>query len=85
MEDKVALNDFDTVSYPEHKHPHGPSDVKADTGRVWVCTECSHIFTDSAVRVHDTEDSWGHPCQMHPQRKGQRCESHLEPFMPEVK
>jgi len=76
---------------PEHKHPHGVANLQPHDYRVWVCTECLHVFTDEEIRK-DTDVSgdasvggWGHSCKSHPCRKGQRCESHLEPYMPDRK
>ena len=70
-----------TFNYPKHKHPHGVDDAKPNKNRIWVCTECPHFFTDNEIR----QDSiWAHPCKQHPCRKRQRCESHLEPFIPEL-
>lgn len=37
----------------------------------------------SAIRK-DEPKGWGHSCKLHPCKKGQRCESHLEPYMPEL-
>ena len=70
--------------YPEHKHPHGINDLTPQEWRIWVCEECGHIFSDEAIRK-DAESGWGHACKSHPCRKGQRCESHLEPYMPDMK
>ena len=70
------------LQYPEHKHPHGIN-VPENECRIWVCGECLHIFTDEEVR--ESFDGWGHRCKSHPCRKGQRCESHLEPYMPDEK
>jgi len=67
------------LNYPEHKHPHGVADTKPNPARIWVCTECQHIFTDEVVRQNVAE--WGHPCK----QTGQRCESHLEPYQPAIK
>ena len=69
---------------PEHKHPHGIENVQPNEFRIWVCEECYHIFTDNEVREDKTQE-WGHSCKSHPRKKGQRCESHLEPFVPELK
>jgi len=69
--------------YPEHKHPHGVENTPPDDARLWVCEECSHIFTDAEIRL-DYPQGWGHKCKAHPCRKGQRCESHLEPFIPDI-
>jgi len=71
---------MDNLKYPEHKHPHGVRNVPPNENRIWVCEECNHIFTDSEIR--EDEMGWGHTCKSHPCRKGQRCESHLEPYMP---
>jgi len=74
------------ISYPKHEHPHGVEDIKPSKYRIWVCDECGHLFTDDEIR-QDKEDNqwvWGHICKSHPVRKGQRYESHLEPYMPEL-
>jgi len=85
---------IDEVNYPKHKHPHSINDVPPNKFRIWVCEECLHIFTDAEIREDLSKDIpeeipilhkyWGHSCKHHPCRKGQRCESHLEPYMPEV-
>lgn len=69
------------IPYPKHKHPHGVENTPPNKYRIWVCDECGHIFTDEEIR-QDIEQGWGHACKSHPCRKGQRCESHLEPYMP---
>jgi len=68
--------------YPSHKHPHGIENTPAYKFRIWVCEECGHLFTDEEIR-NDT--GMGHDCKSHPCRKGQRCESHLEPYVPDRK
>jgi hypothetical protein len=72
------------ISYPKHSHPHGVDDTEPNENRIWVCEECLHIFTDMEIRG-DEKVGWAHSCKMHPCRKGQRCESHLEPFEPAIK
>ncbi len=69
------------LNYPEHHHPHGVEDTEPNDSRIWVCTECPHIFTDAEIRDSEA-NGWAHDCKMHPCRKGQRCESHLEPYLP---
>ena len=70
------------LNYPEHKHPHGVENTLESVCRIWICTECRQIFTDEALRAD--YGGWGHPCKMHPKsKKPWRCESHLEPYMPE--
>lgn len=69
------------LNYPEHAHPHGVAGTKPDSARIWVCEECQHIFTDTEIR-QDSQNGWGHTCKDHPCR---RCESHLEPYVPEIK
>lgn len=71
------------LGYPNHLHPHGIENAKPNKQRIWVCEECMHIFTDDEIR-DDNSRQWGHICKSHPQRKGQRCESHLEPYLPEL-
>ena len=68
--------------YPKHKHPHGIENTLPKEDRLWVCEECNHIFSDDEARL--VFDGWGHKCKLHPCRKGQRCESHLEPYIPEL-
>ena len=69
------------LNYPEHHHPHGVEDTEPNDSRIWVCTECPHIFTDAEIRDSEA-NGWWHDCKMHPCQKGQRCESHLEPYLP---
>lgn len=71
------------LNYPKHKHPHSVKDTPPNESRIWVCEECFHIFTESEAREMNDE-KWGHPCKAHPCRKGQRCEAHLEPYMPNI-
>uniref|UniRef100_A0A6M3K8V5 Uncharacterized protein n=1 Tax=viral metagenome TaxID=1070528 RepID=A0A6M3K8V5_9ZZZZ len=74
--------EFD-LNYPDHKHPHGVRDVAPNANRLWACDECQHIFTDEEIRIDLASGHWAHDCKCHPRRKGQRCESHLESYMPE--
>ena len=69
------------LDYPEHNHPHGVENTSPNKCRIWVCEECGHIFTDDECRAE--EELWGHDCKSHPYRKGKRCESHREPYIPE--
>lgn len=71
------------IDYPEHKAVHGPEGTYPNAYRIWVCEECSHIFTDAEIK-EDLPKAWGHNCKQHPCRKGQRCESHLEPYIPDI-
>ena len=80
MNKKEQVKKFES-NYPEHHHPHGVDDTEPNDNRIWVCTECPHIFTDAEIRDSEA-NGWGHDCKMHPCRKGQRCESHLEPYLP---
>lgn len=64
--------------YPKHNHPHGINDIPKNDYRIWVCEECKHVFSDSEIR-EDALKGWGHMCLL----KDKRCESHLEPFIPE--
>ena len=73
------------ISYPEYKHPHGIENTLPNKFRVWICDECLHIFTDDEIKKDAEGNQWGHDCKSHPCRKGQRCESHLEPYMPDIK
>jgi hypothetical protein len=77
------LNSENKINYPEHKHPHGVENTRENEYRIWVCDECSHIFTDDELR-EDVTKGWAHSCKCHPCRKCQRCESHLEPYLPEL-
>jgi len=71
------------LNYPKHLHPHGVENTQPNDSRIWVCEECLHIFTDMEIRG-DEKAGWAHSCKMHPCRKGQRCESHLESFLPAI-
>jgi len=73
------------MKYPEHKHPHGPENTLPNPHRIWVCDECAHVFSDDEIRIDLATGLPYHICKSHPCRKGQRCESHLEPYMPDVK
>ena len=77
------------LNYPGHRHPHDFTNLTPDEYRIWVCTECSHVFTDVEFREdklgEHNKGGWGHICKSHPCRKGQRCESHLEPYRPDRK
>ena len=77
------------MDYPKHKHPHGIENTQPNNQRIWLCEECSHVFTDVELRQDQLNGNqvggWGHICKSHPCRKGQRCESHLEPYIPEMK
>ena len=74
------------IEYPKHNHPHGIENTHQNKYRIWVCSECLHIFADDEIRDDSDKDKdWGHPCKLHPCRKGQRCEAHLEPYSPSVK
>ena len=70
------------LDYPEHKHPHG-IDKPENPQRIWVCEECLHLFTDSEIRLDET-GQWAHLCKSHPCKKGKRCESHLESYIPDI-
>jgi hypothetical protein len=72
------------LNYPKHKHPHGTENKQPNSERIWICEECLHIFTDDEIRIAEKQ-GWAHPCKQHPCRKGQRCESHLESYMPDIK
>lgn len=63
--------------YPEHKHPHGINHDE-NQQRIWVCEECKISFDDDEIRKDFSNDGWGHKCS----EKKQRCESHLESYMP---
>lgn len=71
------------MKYPEHKHPHGPENVHPNPYRVWVCEECFHVFSDDELRIDLANGVTYHICKSHPYKKGQRCESHLEPYTPD--
>jgi len=73
------------IKYPEHKHPHSVENAQPNEYRIWVCEDCKHIFTDTEIRkdIENNQAVWGHDCKSHPHRKGQRCESHLESYIPD--
>jgi len=50
--------------------------------RVWVCEECGYSIPDDEARRNIAE--WGHQCgSSWFAKKGQLCESHMTPFLPE--
>lgn len=57
------------------------NDLQPNTHRIWVCEECECIFTDEEIRKSIAKNPLGHKC-----KGGCRglCESHLEPFLPEL-
>jgi len=67
-------------NYPKHNHPHGVDDMLPEADRIWVCEECACILADSEAR---DKSEWGHQCKRNPKRPC-RCESHLEPYYPEL-
>lgn len=69
------------LNYPEHAHPHGVAGTKPNKYRIWVCEECNHVFTDNEVRCNLEE--CGHICKELCE-DGYTCESHLEPYIPEL-
>ena len=69
------------LNYPEHQ-PHGVEESVPNENRIWACDECGHIFADEEAK--NIGEEWGHPCKHHPCSKGQRCESHLEPYLPDL-
>ncbi len=71
------------MNYPEHHHPHGGA-TEPNQYRIWVCEECTCTFTDAEDRPERDSKDWGHPCKSRGCRKGQRCESHLESYLPEL-
>ena len=81
MDSKIEQVKKFELNYLKHHHPHGVEDTEPNDSRIWVCTECPHIFTDAEIRDSEA-NGWAHDCKMHPCRKGQRCESHLEPYLP---
>ena len=68
----------------ENNYPHGVESLPPNPHRIWVCDECDHIFADDEVRIDLASGKWAHECKCHPKRKGQRCDRHLEPFIPEL-
>ena len=70
------------MNYPKHKHPHGIVG-NPNKYRIWVCEECYHAFTDEKIRQDSKSGKWGHICKSNPNRYC-RCESHLEPYLPEL-
>lgn len=70
--------------YPNHQHPHGVENTPPNEYRIWVCEECGRIFTDEEIRKNAEEGGWGHPCKQRNYKKEIRCESHLEPYLPDI-
>jgi hypothetical protein len=73
------------LNYPEHHHPHGVENTQENDYRIWVCEDCAHMFTDKDIRSDAETGIAYHICKSHPNRKENRCESHLEPYLPELK
>ena len=75
------------MDYPKHKHPHGIENTQPNNQRIWLCEECLHIFTDTEIRNKVETNIFGHICKCYFDKKGHkcRCESHLEPYIPEMK
>lgn len=71
------------LNYPEHKHPHSIKNTEPNEHRIWVCEECGLFFTDDEMRKKDNLEF--HTCKAYPIRKGQRCEAHREPYLPDLK
>ena len=67
-----------------HKHPHGVENTMQNPERVWICEECNASFADEEVRRDIATGEWGHKCKSNP-RKPYRCESHLDPFVLDIK
>ena len=70
--------------YPEHEHPHGITGTPPNLQRIWVCEECDQIFTDEEIRKDCKNNEWGHICKYKNPKNKYRCESHLEPYMPDL-
>lgn len=71
-------------NYPEHKHPHGVENTEENPARLWACEECDCIFADEEIRRDITSAEWGHACKAKKCRRETRCESHLDPYLPEL-
>ena len=72
------------LNYPKHIGIHGIEDAKPNEHRIWVCEECMHFFTDKEIRADAEKGQWGRSCKMHPCNKKNRCEAHVEPYLPEL-
>jgi hypothetical protein len=79
MEIEIKSN----LNYPEHNHPHGVKDLQPNEYRIWVCEECRESFNDNYIR-QNIQQEWGHECHNCRRFHSTRCESHLEPYLPEV-
>ena len=75
----------ENVAYPEHEHPHGIENTAENPYRIWACTECPYVFADEEIRRDIASGKGMHLCHARKYRKETRCESHLEPYMPEIK
>lgn len=85
---KFLLTKGETMSdekrdYPEHKHPHGVENKQDNPYRIWVCEECNCVFADETLRRDLCEGKWGHACKARKYNASDRCEAHLEPYMPD--
>lgn len=70
--------------YPSHQHPHGVENTQEYACRIWACTECPYVFADEEIRKDIASGKWGHICHAKKYRNENRCESHLEPYIPEL-
>ena len=68
-----------TLNIREHQHPHGPQNLPPNVERIWICEECEGFFTDEEIREDLEDGDWGHKCY-----NSNRCESHIEPYIPDL-
>ena len=69
---------------PKHKHPHGVENTPESLYRIWVCEECNRTFQDDEARKDCAQGKWGHSCKAKAYKRETRCESHLEPYTPDL-
>ena len=72
------------MKYLDHKHPHDPENTPENPSRIFVCEECCCVFADEEIRRDIATNKWGHLCKAKNYKKEVRCESHLDPYMPEI-
>ena len=57
--------------------------LKENPFRLHVCEECECSFADEELRRDYAKGEWGHKCKDRKYKKEVRCESFLQPYLPE--
>ena len=74
-----------SLIYPKHQHPHGAESTKENAHRIWVCEECDAIKTDAEIKEDLKSTSGWIRCKAKKFKKQGGCESHFEPYVPDLK